>query len=55
MPFGKYKGTNMRFIDSDYLEWIVEKWDYLDLVNAAKKELQRKVDAGIIPFIKKKK
>ena len=23
MPFGKYKGMELRFIDSSYLEWIL--------------------------------
>lgn len=55
MSFGKHKGTEMRFCPADYLEWIVNDSEIEDeeLVEAAKEELQRKVDEGIIAFRRK--
>ena len=52
MPFGKYKETELRFISSDYLEWLISNIDDEEIIEAAKEELQRKVDDGIIPFFR---
>lgn len=54
MPFGKYKGVDMRFIDSDYLEWVIKSVNDEDIVEAADEELQRKVDEGLIAFRKRR-
>ena len=54
LGFGKkYKDTDIRFVPVEYLEWILREADDEEVVERARDELQRKVDAGIIPFFEK--
>lgn len=50
MEFGKYRGTFMRDVPDDYLEWCVENFDDGPRLQSIQAELQRRVEDREPPF-----
>jgi len=45
MPWGKFKGCFIRFVEDDYLEWVVKNCDRdVETLNACTIELARRKD-----------
>jgi len=56
MPFGKYKGTKMKDVPSDYLDWLIgqpwiSKWPRVKLyIEANKKSIEEDIPDEELPF-----
>ena len=43
---GKYKGTRIEDLPSDYLKWLIENWRDEEIVEAAEYEYESRSDDG---------
>ena len=56
MPFGKYKGTKMKDVPSDYLDWLIgqpwiAKWPRVKAyIEANKKSIEEDIPDEELPF-----